>query len=486
MKPTIIAFLKTVRWQDILDILINSYILFRIYILFRHTNAFRVIIGIGILWLFQKVATSLGLVITSWILQAVIALAAIIIIVVFRNELRAALQIQNLRSFLWGGMSRQSSTPAQIIAETVMQMGKKRIGAIIVIPGKEDISELVHGGIPWHGKVSQEMIISIFWPNNPVHDGAIIIDGDEIKEVAVLLPLSQRSDLPTFYGTRHRAALGLAERSDALVIVVSEERGRVSLAKNGSMWVVSDSEALYKTIREHVKPAVEEHTGWFKKTNLQTAFAAFASFVIISGAWFSFTRSKDVVMSVEVPIEFLNRPMNYEIIEVNPTKVTLNLAGSSALMKSIRPQQIEVRIDLKKASEGKNIIPITQENIFIPPGILINRVDPNFVEVVLDTITSKEISVQVDWKGHLDDSLILSEVKVSPSKLVVIGGKSILNSLNTLYTAPVSLDDIRGSGSTSVPVIIMPPSIKLAPNYSDRVVVEYIVKDRRTMEIVSP
>jgi uncharacterized protein (TIGR00159 family) len=483
---TILAFLKTVRWQDVLDILLNSYILFRIYVLFRQTNAFRVIIGIGILWVFQKIATSLGLVITSWILQAVIALAAIIIIVVFRNELRSALQVQNLRSFLWGGPSRNVMTPAQIIAETAMQMGKKRIGALIVIPGREDISELVHGGIPWHGKVSQEMIVSIFWPNNPVHDGAIIIDGDEIKEVAVLLPISQRSDLPSFYGTRHRAALGLAERSDALVIVVSEERGRVSIAKNGTLQVVSDPEVLYKAITEHVQPLSQERVRWWDKNRLQTIFAAFASFVIISGAWFAFTRSKDVVMSVEVPIEFLNRPLNYEIIEVNPTQVTLHLAGSSTLMKSIRPQQIEVRIDLKRASEGKNIMPITQDNVFVPPGILINRVEPSFVEVTLDTITSKEVTVQVDWKGHLDDRLILSEVKISPPTIVLIGGKSILNNLSTIYTAPISLDTIKSSGNISVPVIVMPASVKIAPGMSERVVVEYIVRDRKTMEIIPP
>jgi uncharacterized protein (TIGR00159 family) len=434
----------------------------------------------------QKIATSLGLVITSWILQAVIALAAIIIIVVFRNELRSALQVQNLRSFLWGGPSKHAITPAQIIADTAMYMGKKRIGALIVIPGREDISELVHGGIPWHGKVSQEMIVSIFWPNNPVHDGAIIIDGEEIKEVAVLLPLSQRSDLPSFYGTRHRAALGLAERSDALVIVVSEERGRVSIAKNGTIRVVSETETLYQAITEHLKPISQEQTNWFDKTRLQTILAAFASFIIISGAWFAFTRSKDVVMSVEVPIEFLNRPLNYEIIEVNPTQVTLHLTGSSAFMKSIRPQQIEVRIDLKKASEGKNIMPITQENIFIPPGIFISRVEPSFVEVTLDTIASKEVSIQVDWKGHLDDNLILSEVKLSPPTIVLIGGKSILNNISTIYTAPVPLDTIHSSGSTSVPIIVMPASVKIASNMPDRVVVEYVVRDRKTMEVIPP
>ena len=191
-------------------------------------------------------------------------------------------------------------------------------------------------------------------------------------------------------------------------------------------------------------------------------------------------------MSVSVPIEFLNRPPNYEIIEVNPTQVTLHLSGSSALMKSIRPHQIEVRIDLKKASEGKSVIPITSDNIFIPPGIMVNRVDPSIVEITLDTVTSKEVPVQVDWKGHLDDSLILSEVKVSPSSLVLVGGKSVLNKLHTVYTTPVELDNIRSSGNISVPVLIMPPTVKLGPGMPDRVVIEYVVRDRKTMEVVSP
>ena len=101
-------------------------------------------------------------------------------------------------------------------------MGKKRIGALMVFPGKEDLAEVIHGGIPWNGTLSQEMLLSIFWPKNPVHDGAIIVSAGQITEVGVLLPLSQRLDLPSFYGTRHRAAAGLAERTDALVIAVSE------------------------------------------------------------------------------------------------------------------------------------------------------------------------------------------------------------------------------------------------------------------------
>jgi uncharacterized protein (TIGR00159 family) len=200
------AFIGSIRWQDLVDITFNSYVLFRLYVLFRNTNAFRILAGIASVWLVQEMAASLGLILTSWALQAITAAAAIIIIVVFRNEIRSVLQARNFKAFFWGSPLREMPTPIETIVDTVFQMGKKRIGALIVIPGKEDLRELVHGGIPWNGTVSPEMLMSIFWPKNPVHDGAIVIQGNRVVEVGVLLPLSQRKDLPTFYGTRHRAA----------------------------------------------------------------------------------------------------------------------------------------------------------------------------------------------------------------------------------------------------------------------------------------
>ncbi|RPJ02445.1 MAG: DisA protein, partial [Deltaproteobacteria bacterium] len=191
-----LAFFSTIRWQDLVDIIINSYILFRVYVLFQGTNAFRVLVGITSLWILQEVAASIGLILTSWAVRGITTAAAIIIIVVFRNEIRAALQVRNLKAFLWGAPNREYAAPVEIVAESVYQMGRKRIGALIVFPGKEDLTEVIHGGIPWDGNVSQEMLLSIFWPKNPVHDGAVIIQGNRVAEVGVLLPLSQRQDLP--------------------------------------------------------------------------------------------------------------------------------------------------------------------------------------------------------------------------------------------------------------------------------------------------
>ncbi|NOQ18751.1 MAG: DisA protein, partial [Desulfobacterales bacterium] len=207
-------FLTTIRWQDVVDISLNSYILFRFYVLFRGTNVFRVLIGMTVLWFLQRIAFSLGLIVTSLGVKAIVAVGAIIIIVVFRNEIRRVLQTKNFKSILWGFSYKSAITPTEIITDSVFEMAQRKCGALIVFPGKEDLSDAVRGGTPWKGMITREMITSIFWPDNPVHDGAAIVQGDQIRVVGAILPLSDRDDLPSHYGTRHRAALGLAETTD--------------------------------------------------------------------------------------------------------------------------------------------------------------------------------------------------------------------------------------------------------------------------------
>ena len=199
-------FINTIRWRDVFDILLMSYILFRLYVLFKGTNVFRVLIGILVLWFFQKIAFYMGLIVTSWAVQSFTAVAAIIIIVIFRNEIRTVLQAKNFRALFWDFPHHELDTPVDIISESVFAMASKGTGAIIVIPGKEDIYDSVHSGINWDGSISKEMIMSIFWHENPVHDGAAIVTGDRVKQVGAVLPLSHRKDLPSHYGMRHRAA----------------------------------------------------------------------------------------------------------------------------------------------------------------------------------------------------------------------------------------------------------------------------------------
>ena len=237
--------LSSVHWTDIIDVLFISYVLFRLYVLFRATPVLRVLIGIGILWIFQRVAVWLNLVVTSWAIQGIIAAVALIVIVVFRNELRSVLQAKNLRSLLWGYTHEVLQTPIEVISETVFDLAKKSCGALIVFEQKVDLNAVVHSGTPWDGVVSKEMILSIFWPGNPVHDGAVIIQNNRISQVGAILPVSGRKDLPSHYGTRHRAAAGLVEFTDAIVIVVSEETGKVALVRDGKLRKLSGNNLFF-------------------------------------------------------------------------------------------------------------------------------------------------------------------------------------------------------------------------------------------------
>jgi len=473
----LLPFLSSIRWQDLVDVTLSSYILFRLYFLFRGTHVFRVLIGIALLWFSQRIAVSLGLIVTSWGMQGITAVAAFIIIVVFRNEIRSVLQAKNLKSILWGLRYVSMGTPVERIIEGAYELARKKIGALIVLPGKDDLEEVVHSGIPWRGLVSKEMIMSIFWRDNPVHDGAAIVEGDRITEVGAILPLSHREDLPSYYGTRHRAAAGLAEATDALVIVVSEERGDVAVAKGTEFDVIGRKEELVRILRQHLGlPLVEE--GYPKKQTLRLGIAALASFLFIAGVWFSFTRGMYTVTTLEIPVEYTNVTAGMEILQTSVNAVRLDLSGSGALIKSIRPEQVKVRLDLSKGVVGPNTFNITHENIGLPPGVVLRSVEPPTVEVTLDVPMEKELPLQVDWVGKLPADLILTEAKVSPERIRVVGGAQIVEGISTIYTEKVPLDNIHETGTMTVSLALNPASLQIAPDSDDRITIRYKVQQR--------
>ena len=458
------------------DILINSYILFRIYVIFKGTNVFRVLFGVAFLWFFQRIAVSTGLIVSSWVLQGITAVAAFIIIVVFRNEIRSFLQAKNLRTLLWGVPRKTIRTSVEIIADSAFELAESRIGGLFVLPGKDDLGEVTQRGIPWGGLVSREMIKSIFWHDNPVHDGAIIIEGNQVVEVGVILPLSHRKDLPSNYGTRHRAAAGLAEITDALVIMSSEEKGGVIVGRGPDLSVIKSKEELIRVLREHVG-APAKKSGYLKR-QFEFGIAALASILIICGVWFSFTRGLDTLITLEVPIEYINRDPRKEIVDTSVNSVRLYLNGSAVLLRSIRPEQIKLRIDLDRALTGNNRFTITNKNISLPPRIFLKNIKPPIVEVVMDISITKDLPLQVDWAGRQPENLMLTSVKLDPVSIQITGGSRMLENISTIYTEKVHLDTINKSGKITVKPELNPPSLTIAPGSKDSITIEYIVTER--------
>ena len=467
----------SLRWQDIIDIGLVSFILFRFYVLFRGTNAFRVLIGMTILWFFQQIAVSMGLIVTSWVVQGVVTLGAFIIIVVFRNEIRTVLLARNLKFIFWGVSSKTVASTIEIIVQSVLEMARRNCGALIVLPGKEDLEEVIQRGISWEGEISKEMILSIFWPDNPVHDGAAILQGDQITQVSAILPLSRRDDLPSYYGTRHRAALGLAESTDALILAVSEERGDVVAAQDSQLKVIKQKRRLEQILQQHMGIAAKKSREVLKERLMLTTAALF-SIIFVAGVWFSVSKGVDTLATLEIPVVFMNRDPSMEIVKTSGNTVSLELEGSGALIKSIKPDQIQVKLDLSKSKVGPNAFTITRESISLPPGIILKGVTPPVVDVDLDVLIKKELPVQVDWVGKLPDRFILSDVAASPKTVEIIGGKRMLEKISTIYTEKVSLNNLREKGTITANLALNPASLKIAPESKEKVTITYVTKLR--------
>jgi diadenylate cyclase len=475
MDP-LIQFHTGLRWQDIVDILLNSYILFRLYVLFRGTNVIRMIMAIAMLWMLERMAVNMGLIVTSWAMQGIIAAAALIVIIVFRNEITSVLQTRDFRSFFWGIPQRQVQTPVDIIVESVYELARRKLGALIVLPLKKGIETVVQSGIPWQGKLSREMVLSIFWHGTPVHDGATIIQGDRIVEVAAILPLSKKTDLPAYFGTRHRAAVGLAEQTDAVVIVVSEERGHVTVFKDESIIHINDNIELSKVLREYT--GENTTTGGLKRQTVELGIAAMICLTSITGIWYSFARGLETLISLEVPVEFMNRDPKMEIFAASASSVRLQLSGSGTLIKSVSPDQVKVQLNLANAVAGSNQISIARDSITLPPGIQLKQVDPQALEVTLDLPVEKTLPIQADWVGKLADGLIVEDVRLVPDKIKVVGGSLMLANIQTIYTQKIPLEGITTGGTATVSMVLQPSSLKLEDGAKNRVNVIYKVKRR--------
>lgn len=472
-----LSLLRTVRWQDAVDILLNSYILYRLYVLFRGTAVWRVLVGISLLLLVKSIAEFLGLIITSWAIQGITAAAALIIIVVFRNEIRSVLQVRNLRAFFWGSPQREVRGIIGIVADAAFEFSQKKTGAIIALQAQDDLADHTRNGIAWQGLASREMLESIFWDKNPVHDGAAVIVGDRITTVGCVLPLSGRSDLPSSLGTRHRAAAGLAELTDALVVVVSEERGEVSVAKGDHIERRVSRPRLVELLEDHLT-GFDRYRQPRRRQSRELGFAALAAFVTVSILWFTFTRSGDTLLGIDVPLEFTNRNKAIDIIGASASTVHLQLSGSGTLLKSVKPEQVQVRIDLAEATVGANRLLISPGQVSLPPGLSLKKITPAAIDITLDEIIEMPVAVQVDWAGKLPDRLIMVSAEVDPPTIDLICGRHAMKQTATLFTEKVLLDGITKSGVLKARVAVQPASAKIAGSSSGTVTVRYQVLPR--------
>jgi YbbR domain-containing protein len=205
--------------------------------------------------------------------------------------------------------------------------------------------------------------------------------------------------------------------------------------------------------------------------------AACLSFLLVSGAWFGFTRSSDTLVSFDVPIQYAGRAQGVDIVDASDDEVKVKLMGAGTLLKTVRSEKLSVMVDLSNLPLGSNMIRLSPETVSSPPGVEVNQITPAEIEVVLDKYVRREIPVQIDWKGKLPADLLLTEAFVEPAVLDVSGRSLLLEELGTLYTEPLLLDRIEKSGVAFVPVLI-PENVKPSSGSNNRVTVTYKIVKR--------
>jgi diadenylate cyclase len=223
-------------WRDVLEVLIVAFAAYRVLLLFHGTRTLQIVSGLGILLAVYAASWFLKLEMISYLLGFVFQYGAIALLVVFAPELRSALAHLGQARFARMFQEMEQREVAEEICEAVERLSRSGIGAIVAIEGEVSLDNYAESGSRMEAKVSADLLATIFTPYSPLHDGAVLVRGDTIIAAGCILPLSQKTIIDRTLGTRHRAALGLTDESDAMVLVVSEERSTISIAQRGRLW----------------------------------------------------------------------------------------------------------------------------------------------------------------------------------------------------------------------------------------------------------
>ncbi|WP_046216175.1 diadenylate cyclase CdaA [Paenibacillus wulumuqiensis] len=244
--------------KDIIDILIVTYIIYQLILLVRGTRAVQLLKGILVLVVIWALSTWFDLYTLKWLMNQAFTFGVLAVFIIFQPELRRGLE-QLGRGKIFGRTIAEDEEITRMINEVIKSvnyLSRRKIGALIVFERTTGLNEYTESGIKMQSVVSSELLINIFIPNTPLHDGAVIIQGQQISAAACYLPLSENPFISKELGTRHRAAIGISEVGDALSLIVSEETGQVSLAMNGQVIRDINEESLISKLHEALKPNV--------------------------------------------------------------------------------------------------------------------------------------------------------------------------------------------------------------------------------------
>ena len=363
-----LAIIESFRVRDAIDILFMVVVIYHLYTWFHGTQAFKALIGLVALGVIYMGARLWGLFLTTWSFQVLWQVLVILLIILFQSEIRQALgRVNPLRFIGIHGMSASADWIPRF-AEAAFSMAERRIGSLLVIERMDELKEWVTACLPVTGPATPELLLSLFEKNSPLHDGAVIIRGGKISSASCYLPLTSAEGLPSEWGTRHRAGLGLSERCDAWVVVVSEERGEVSLAREGRMVHIHTKEELSRHLLEDVAPS-RRKTEW--RAALYALFARrwkikLGTLALVSSVWLLLAGEQNFQVILQLPVKVKDLPAQMEIAAPESPMVRVTFEGLRRNASTLDSYDVKAVIDGAYAQPGEEVFEITASEILFP------------------------------------------------------------------------------------------------------------------------
>ncbi len=235
--------------SDLLDILLFTGIIYKLFILVKDTRVITMFIGVLSILFLGVLAETFNFTILTWLVRSLSTVFWLAFFILFQPELRRVLMLIGQNRFIRKMLKIEAKTIVDEVVFAAFALSEKRYGALFVLQKNMGLKSIVDTGVPLKSEVSSDLLTTIFYPRSELHDGAVIISDDVLLAARCILPITSREDLEAKYGTRHRAALGMSEESDAVIVVVSEETGTVSIAYNGEILKVDDEDMLKNKIK---------------------------------------------------------------------------------------------------------------------------------------------------------------------------------------------------------------------------------------------
>ncbi|HSH71323.1 MAG TPA: diadenylate cyclase [Deferrisomatales bacterium] len=452
MTPSLLLR-ELLDWRVYPDVIVLAIMAFLLYRTLRAMGTWKIALGLALAAVVFLLASLLDLRGVAWIFSNLSQVTLIAFLVVFQPEIRKILE--RAAPLRWGKLGHTVEQLPFLIDEALFALAERHWGALVVLPGHDSVQAWASQGIKADATPSFPLLLSVFDPNSPGHDGAAVIAGGRLTRFAVRLPLSESRRLSERLGTRHHAAMGLSEATDALVIAVSEERGTISMFQNGEMTAAGAKGEVAARIRSHwadpSRPAATlPRRRWAPLVEVAGSLLVavlFWSTVVLS-------RTETREMFVTVPVEYARLPADLTLSGERPREAKLHVAGPASTLNTLDVTAIRVAVDLSQAAPGSQRMGLDETDVRLPRNLRLISLEPEVLDLEFRSVQEREIPIQAQLVGTPPAGRQVASVVVNPPSVrILLPEETDRPNAVTVMTAPIYLPAFRESARVVAKVV---------------------------------